>query len=562
MKRLVFIVFLLCSFFFVTKVSAQPTSGMEHIESFKSTINIRQDAIVEVSENIVYDFGNESRHGIYRNIPFIKKNTEGKKYKMDITINSVVDDVLQPYTYSSSKEGDYIKVKIGDADTTITGVHTYVINYNVRGALTYFSDHDELYWNSTGNEWEVPISSAQAIITLPQEIPTENIDAICYTGSTGSTESNCSIALVDRTFTIDMTSGLNPQEGLSFAVRFPPALVAVQEATEVVAFFDTLVGKMVGIGIILFALWWYVALPLWLPIRWWIAGRDPKTTGGPVSAWFDPPQTKKKRPLTPAETGTLIDEHAGPRELSSLLINLAQRGYLKIVEKKKGEFELHKGKEFVENTELLSFEKTFLEELFVKGHIVNLKSRNLADEVEKVLQSLYESLVTEGFFPENPDKVRKKYSILVGFAAFTFNFPLLLSAGIFGRLMPHKTIEGVQAAHVTRSLKNFLTSQERQLEFQAKNQIMFEKLLPFAIAFGVEKVWAERFKDIQLTQPDWYQGAYVGAFNSQTFTRSLGSSLSSFRSAATPVSSSSGHSSGFSGGSSGGGGGGGGGGSW
>ena len=93
---------------------------------------------------------------------------------------------------------------------------------------------------------------------------------------------------------------------------------------------------------------------------------------------------------------------------------------------------------------------------------------------------------------------------------------------------------------------------------------MFEKLLPYAVAFGVEKIWAERFKDIDIKPPDWYEGKDMTVFNSVIFASSLGRSLSSFRSSATPTTSSKGFSSGFSsgGGFSGGGGGGGGGGSW
>ncbi|MBI4137385.1 DUF2207 domain-containing protein, partial [Candidatus Roizmanbacteria bacterium] len=182
--------------------------------------------------------------------------------------------------------------------------------------------------------------------------------------------------------------------------------------------------------------------------------------------------------------------------------------------------------------------------------------------VSTVQDLIYADLVKEGYFPENPDKVRKYYAIIAGIAAFTFNFFLLIISAIFGRIMPKKTMEGVHASNVARSLKNFLTSQERQLEFQAKNQMFFEKLLPFAIAFGVEKVWAKRFQDIDMKQPDWYEGTTHGRFNSVVFTNSLHSSFNSFTSAATPTTSSSGFSSGFSGGSSGGGGGGGGGGSW
>jgi uncharacterized membrane protein len=126
--------------------------------------------------------------------------------------------------------------------------------------------------------------------------------------------------------------------------------------------------------------------------------------------------------------------------------------------------------------------------------------------------------------------------------------------------MPRKTLLGAQIARDAHSLKNFLTSQKRQLEFQAQNQMMFEKLLPYAIAFGVEKVWAKRFEKINLHEPSWYQGySTTSSFNSIYFAGALSNSFSSFKSSSAPSSSGSGFGGG---GFSGGGGGGGGGGSW
>ena len=89
--------------------------------------------------------------------------------------------------------------------------------------------------------------------------------------------------------------------------------------------------------------------------------------------------------------------------------------------------------------------------------------------------------------------------------------------------------------------------------------MLFEKLLPFASAFGVEKAWAKRFETFDLKNPDWYTSYSGSHFNSALFVSSLSNSSNSFAASATPPSSSG---SGFSGGSSGGGGGGGGGGSW
>ena len=126
--------------------------------------------------------------------------------------------------------------------------------------------------------------------------------------------------------------------------------------------------------------------------------------------------------------------------------------------------------------------------------------------------------------------------------------------------MPRKTLFGAQQSTVGKGLKNFLSSQERQLKFQADKQMFFEKLLPYAVAFGVEKIWAKRFEKFDLKPPDWYQGYPGSTFNSVVFANSLNSSYSSFSSASHPPASTG---SGFGGGGfSGGGGGGGGGGRW
>ena len=250
-------------------------------------------------------------------------------------------------------------------------------------------------------------------------------------------------------------------------------------------------------------------------------------------------------------------------DVSGMLIALAQKGYFRIEERKKKDFYLIQGKiTDLRKNELLPYEKTFIEEIFKDGEEFHLKKHKLYKEIEKLKSNIYDKLVEEGFFAVNPNKIRTFYSVIGVLALTTLNLPLVFSAFFFGRHMPKKTVSGVEAANIAKSLKNFLSSQERQLEFQAKNQMFFEKLLPYAVVFGVEKIWAERFKDIAMKPPDWYSGYGITKFNSIGLTASLNSSFSSVRSAATPVTSSTGHGSGFSGGSSGGGGGGGGGGSW
>lgn len=555
-KLSLFVIILAAIFFFPPSISA------EKINDYHAQISLQKDGKIQVVEKIVYDFGSLDKHGIYREIPSLKTNKEGKKLQTDISVRSVKDENEKSYTYKTSwLDGGVLRIKIGDANTFITGEHIYIIAYEVGGAVTYFSDHDELYWNITGNRWVVPIEKSSVEVSFPTLLSEEQVKTVCYTGSGGSTSQNCTTTYADGKITVATTEPLGVGEGLTTAVSFPMNTVARLEPKPVVDFFDTLWGKIVLILIVIIALVWYVGLPIAIPIIWWTKGRDPKGLTGEVRAWFDPPQTQKGRPLGPAETGTLVDETADTRDVFAAIIDLARQGHFMIVEKKKGDFSfVRKDTELVR---LQPYERELVNGIFENEEKeVRLKDLKMAMTVESVKNKLYKNLTSEGFFAQNPQTIRTVWMIIAGLAFFTGNFFLAIVAFIFGRVMPRKTLFGVGQANVGKSLKNFLSSQSRQLEFQAKEQMFFEKLLPYAVAFGVEKVWADRFKDIKLTSPDWYQGYDNRAFTAGYLLSSMNSSYSSFRSVATPTSSSSGFSSGFSGGSSGGGGGGGGGGSW
>ncbi len=550
-----FLLLFLIILYFVHPVFAQ--SG-EHIQSFNSQITVNKDGTINVKETIVYDFGSLSRHGIYRYIPYIK-NINGKRYKMDIKVISVKDENGQNYNYQLIDSNNQTEIKIGDANKTITGVHTYVIEYSVSGALGYFSDHDEIYWNATGNDWIVPIASSTSEVELPDGISKSDIKTNCFTGNVGSSEQSCTAKVDGNNVTFNSNGSLNSSQGMTVAVSFPKNIVAVLQPKPYVTFWETIYGKITIALIILAAIFWYIIYPIKIIYKWIKSGRDPKAPTGPVQAWYDPPKLKTGRFLSPEETGSLVDETVDLQDLSGMIVYLAQKGFIKIVEKEKDDFYFEKTKEFSGDDNLTSYEKEFLNQIFVDKDEVQLKKNKMYEAVDHVKKLIYDQLVKDGLFPQNPNSIRTFYSVVGGMALFMLNLELVLAAFIFGRNLPRKTVDGVEAANEAKSLKNFLSSQERQLEFQAKNQMMFEKLLPYAIVFGVEKIWAERFKDIDMKPPDWYQGYGGGQFNSVYLASSLNSSFSSFQSAATPPSSSG---SGFSGGFSGGGGGGGGGGSW
>ncbi len=534
----------------------------EHIKSFNSDILINKDGRIDVKETIVYDFGQIQKHGIYRDIPFIRANQEGKKYKLEFNNFSVQDENGKGYRFTTSSiDEKIIRLKIGDPDRLISGVYNYIITYTVEGALTYFSDHDELYWNITGNEWTVPIVQASALIRLPEVLESSNVRLACYTGYIGDNLTLCNKDYELGQIKISNQENLSSSQGLTIVVGFPKNIVAVLEAKEFVSFWDTWMGTIVILLLALLGLFWYVGLPFYVIYKWFKYGRDPKSTVGVTTAWFDPPKTQDgKRFLTPGEVGTLGDETVDMKDISATIVDLARRGYLIIDERKKGDFYLVKKKN-IDNS-LLKYEKSIITEFLGSKKEIRIKDQELSAEVAQIKNEMYEQVVEDKLFDKNPQTTRTKYYVLAGIALFTSNFFLAIVAFLFGRAMPRKTVFGTGAKNISSSLKNFLSSQKRQLEFQADKQMMFERLLPFAVAFGVEKIWAKRFEDLNIVRPNWYHSYSSTNFNSYLLVNSLNSSFRSINTAATPTSSSTGHSSGFSGGFSGGGGGGGGGGSW
>ncbi len=562
MKKLFLIIFALISLFLPRAVHAQST---EQIQNFEDKININQDGSIAVTEKIEYYFS-APRHGIVRTIPEIKTNSSGKQFKMTYQDFAVTDENGVSYNFTRTDDANIINLKIGDAGRTITGTHWYTVSYKVLGALTYFSDHDELYWNVTGNDWEIPILAARATVTLPANDNKQLSTSVCYTGTAGSTATDCQAGVDGNIFTFTTTKSFGPGEGLTIVPGFPKNIVAVLEPKEIVPFFSTLIGKITGIVIfvlfIFFMLFWYIAYPVIIFVKWYRHGRDPKPPMGVTSAWFDAPTISPGRHLPPGETAALVHQGADREDITATIVDLARRGYLNIVEKKKGDWWFINNNKPKNDEPLLAYEKYLYSGLFTDGDELQLKEADLITLSAETKKQINTQLVADNLFVKDPGAIKVFYTMIGVFAMSTFNIPLTLSAFIFGMSMPKKTPLGAQLEAVAESLRNFLSSQEKKLTFQADKQMMFERLLPYAIAYGVEKTWATRFAAFDIKKPDWYQPYGGGTFNSLIFLSSFNSVSRGFASAMTPTSSSSGFSSGGSGGFSGGGGGGGGGGSW
>lgn len=534
---------------------------IETVKDFQSNFTVNKNGTISVEEVIRYDFGDQQKHGIYRDISTRKENQDGKIYKLKISVQSVNNENGSPYKYTTPSKTGYESLKIGDPNNTITGEHVYVIKYTVSGAITYFSDHDELYWNITGNDWEVPITLVTSKITLPLGIPNGTTKIICYEGSKGSISQNCFTGISQTTVMTSTNKPLGINEGLSFVVSFPKGYVDILEPQK-----DNsgLIAKIMSAIFSLLLFLWFVVLPIKILVDSLKEKRFTKNNERIVAAWFEPPQYENKIVFSPAETGLIIDKTIDHKELTGTIIYLAQRGYLKIRNDGKRDFSFIKLKDYTTDTDLRDFERKTLEVIFDgkdEVKVTDLKdSSKFLSNSQKFKKDVEEELMTNKMFEKKPSVVALSMIALGMFALFTMNLFLAFVCLAFGRKSAKRTLIGIEKYSEAKSLFNFLKSQDEKLDFQAQNQMFFEKLLPYATAFGAEKIWAERFKGIDMVKPDWYEGEDFSDVMALSYmSNSLASSV---HSSMSPTSSSSGFSSGFSGGSSGGGGGGGGGGSW
>jgi len=211
---------------FLALLFAVPAAAQEVINSFRSDITLRTDGSVDVTETItVTAQGYQIRRGIYRDIPTTLANPDGSRLRSDLDVLSVTrNGNAEPYALESLTT-DIRRIRIGDADVFLAnGRHTYVIRYTMTRMARFFDDHEELYWNATGNYWDFPIEAAVATITLPDGAVISNLAA--FTGPVGSTEQAAAIARTSAgTATFEAIRTLSPGEGMTIAAMFQKGIL-------------------------------------------------------------------------------------------------------------------------------------------------------------------------------------------------------------------------------------------------------------------------------------------------------------------------------------------------
>jgi hypothetical protein len=296
-------------------------AASERILSFASAITVDPDAGMLVTETIeVVSSGDQIKRGIYRDFPTTYKDRAGNTYAVGFAIQAVMLDG-KPEAHHTEALSNGIRIYMGRKEVLLTpGEHTYTLSYRTDRQLGFFKDHDELYWNVTGNGWIFPIETASATVLPPPGVPADRIALAGYTGPAGATGQDVTAALGPGGKAVFKTTRrLNAHEGLTIVVGWPKGFVREPALREKTVHFlkdnVTLIAAVIG----------FVVLLLYYLLAWFAAGRDPAR--GTIMPIYTPPDK-----LSPASMRFMAEMGYDDKVFAAAVIDMAVKGFLSINE--------------------------------------------------------------------------------------------------------------------------------------------------------------------------------------------------------------------------------------
>ena len=560
--------------FFIAKISfARENVNDWYIKDFYSEIIVNNDSSLDITETILADCGTAIlKHGIFRVLPKDYK-TQAGNFILPLKLISITNEEGKSLKYTKDELADTITYKIGDPNVEVRGENTYVIKYHVDNAVrTEKEGRDELYWNLMGSYWDLEIDKFKAEIFFPEDINKDNSEVFIYGGSLNNED--YSVArhewIESNRLRVESRRTLQKQEGVTVSVAFPKNIVAPYQYSFSEKLNKSAKSFLVPVLTPANPLKKYLPsflIALLAIFVWYKYGRDPKTNK-PVIAEFDVPSG-----LSPMEIGTIIKENGLHKNvLTATILNLAVNGYLKIEKlKEKGIFSVSDYrliKNEKDESDLYIHEKFILKKLFKGKEEVRLSElkRRFSSEVYSLYYKVSKDLKERNLIDKNCAR-RQWLMVVVGIILIIISFgSFLFVSGILfifiGFHMRRLTPAGAEVKRKIAGFKLYMETAEKYRSQFYEKEGMMEKLLPYAIFFGMTKEWLKKMKDI-------YGKEYFQTYSPAFMVGALAlSDFSSFESAIHEVSNSvSSHispsSSGMGGGGSvGGGAGGGGGGGW
>jgi uncharacterized membrane protein len=463
----------------------------------------------------------------------------------------------QPGTFCLTRTSDAISIEYYFNESIRNRTETFRIEYTVVGAIRRYDTGDLIGWTVVpADHFGFYINSSTITIEMPDDYaPREGVDPIETYGAPAE------ISVRGSTITATTTRTIGGSEDFNIGLQFPhdprgriPSWQADYDRQQE---YDTSVKPiidlvMLGVSALIFG-----GGPLLIFFRWYNKGRDPKVL---VPEYLSEPPSD----LRPAVVGALVDERADLRDVMSIVVDLAQRGYIVMEEERQpGMLGIGTVSTFTfkrtdqPTTDLKPFEANMISRLFANNAsertLESLKYR-FYQYIPLLEQDLYRELVSEGLFTVSPNTTRGQW-MGIGIALIALAFfglygaaelfenitglalLVVLAVGFtgfvalgFANFMPSKTRKGAEEAAKWRAFYRYMQNLEKYTTVEEAAQ-RFDAYLPYAVAFGLDKTWLRKFSQLDyMPIPTWYYptymgGPYSGGYRPGTPLRRIGAPL-------------------------------------
>lgn len=505
-------------------------------ESYDVTIDLHQDGTFTVTEEQVINFSQGTYSEGFAVIPLgrVEQITN-----VQVSANGTPYDRAtsggEPGTYTVQVYGGELEILWWFPTVLAPETRQFTISYDVIGGLRVYpeTNTNQLWWRALDEDFAGDVRNATITVNLPAEVPPEDLTTGVETSGFDGDE--VSIEQIDGDTVRFQMSGFEQGDALEVRLAFPPITTAEVpawqpaederiEREEALEPYKALANLLfLGAGILL-----VVGSPIGVYLLWRNYGRDVPVEM-PADILREPPDD-----LPPGAVGTLIDEQAEVHDMIATLVDLAERGVIQIEEENSEILGFSYSKDWIirrtGSTEgLPKPESNLLSALLGRKDEVKLKDvrERFGKRQGEIKTAMYEELVRRGYFPHNPEKIRRAWKVaafvVIGIAVFLgftlmgsigsfapFFLAVIIGIGVAGvalligsRAMPRRTEKGAEAAKRWVAFRNYLAEIERYQDLEQAQEI-FSNYLPYAIAFGIEKSWVRKFARIDTPAPHWY----------------------------------------------------------
>lgn len=494
------------------------------ITDFGSDITIGQDGMLAVVETIKVNFL-QPHHGIYRYVVTELPYDTSFNREYQVTDGGVykTDGTQWLYNTSTSQRG-FLEYVIGDPSVLLTGAQTYVIKYQVAGALDESGSTDGLAWHVMGDQW--PVGAAHLHATVHAPAGASEVSGSCLEGTIAS-NTGCKATVSGSTVTYSADRVLDAGEDIHVEVGFPRGLIPTPHpilSRTLLGYFEINPFTVATAIAVLIAGFGFI---------YWQRSRT-GAGSAPTIVEFSPPQN-----LRPAQLGLILDEVPDAKDVTATIIDFAARGYLTIQDTGDGDWTLYRRAGY---EGLQTYEATIFQGLFGSGLDtvrISALTGNFFNTLTRAEDALAADAGQRRWFAGDPRSVITAWhffggagvvagAVLAWWLGSQTGFGLVgLAVAVVGaalialaRSLPRRTSAGIQFLQQTLGFRMYMLTAEKYRQQFAEHAEIFTQLLPYAIVFGCCDVWAKAFAGLATTPPQWYADG-AGPFDPMLFSRRL-----------------------------------------